>query len=60
MMKLIFGITSSVIRLLLVYIHPSTGRRSVSFKTFMTEFSNLLELFIAQLIGLIILGGFNM
>jgi len=26
----------------------------------MTEFSNLLELFIAQLIGLIILGGFNM
>ena len=42
-LEVVFGITSSVIRLLLVYRPPSTGRRGVSFKMFMDEFTNLME-----------------
>ena len=48
--------TSSVIRLLLVYRPPSTGRHGVPFKMFMDEFTKLMELLAAQLTGLIILG----
>ena len=58
-LEVVFGITSSVIRLLLVYRPPSTGRRGVPFKMFMEEFTNLVVLFLAQLTGLIILGDFN-
>ena len=59
-MKPVFVMTSSVIRLLLVHRPPFIGRRGVSFKTFMIEFTNLLDLFTAQLTGLIILSAFNM
>ena len=58
-LEVMFGTPSSVTRLLLVYRPPSTGRRGVSFRTFMAEFTNLLEFFTAQLTGLIILGDFN-
>ena len=58
---MVFGLTQSVIRLLFVYRLPPIGRRGVPFKTFMVEFINLLELFVAQLSGLpvVILGDVN-
>ena len=58
-LEVMFGTPSSVTRLLLVYRPPSTSRRGISFRTFMAEFTNLLECFTAQLTGLIILGDFN-
>ncbi|KAK2191300.1 hypothetical protein NP493_56g09017 [Ridgeia piscesae] len=44
-LEVVFGITSSVTRLLLVYRPPSTGRRGVPFNMFMDEFTNIMELF---------------